>query len=149
MLRRPVAAGYTSQIDVWFATNILTFGSRMPEARAPRLCHAGVAGIDTRNRSLRGFCPHWGRALVDWRDGAPAGPIPLVDARLKPSRSQTNRTGSRESRHALAAAFSFSARSANSVRVLSACFSSVNVRSSSSTARVLPSFFAHAFSVPY
>jgi hypothetical protein len=52
-------------------------------------------------------------------------------------------------RHALAAAFSFSARSANSVRVLSACFSSVNVRSSSSTARVLPSFFAHAFSVPY
>jgi hypothetical protein len=71
MLRRPVAAGYTSQIDVWFATNILTFGSRMPEARAPRLCHAGVAGIDIRNRSLRGFCPHWGRALVDWRDGDP------------------------------------------------------------------------------
>ena len=71
MLRRPVAAGYTSQIDVWFATNILTFGSRMPEARAPRLSHAGVAGIDTRNRSLRGFCPHWGRALVDWRDGDP------------------------------------------------------------------------------
>ena len=61
MLRRPVAAGYTSQIDVWFATNILTPDA---EARAPRLSHAGVAGIDTRNRSLRGFCPHWGRALV-------------------------------------------------------------------------------------
>jgi hypothetical protein len=83
MLRRPVAAGYTSQIDVWFATNILTFGSRMPEARAPRLCHAGVAGVDIRNRSLRGFCPHWGRALVDWRDGAPAGPIPISSSRSR------------------------------------------------------------------
>ena len=52
-------------------------------------------------------------------------------------------------RHACAVAFSLSARSANSVRVLSAFFSSVNVRLSTSTARVLPSFFAHALSVPY
>ena len=73
---------------------------------------------------------------------------PLVAARLSlPARRP--RHWLKGGRHALAAAFSFSARSANSVRVLSACFSSVNVRSSSSTARVLPSFFAHAFSVPY
>jgi hypothetical protein len=52
-------------------------------------------------------------------------------------------------RHASAAASSLSARSANSVRILSAFFSSVNVRASTSTARVLPSVFAHALSVPY
>ena len=66
----------------------------MPETRAPRLCHAGVAGVDIRNRSLRGFCPHWGRALVDGRDGAPAGPARCRQAQAFPLADHG--TGSRE-----------------------------------------------------